>query len=529
MKQKLLHILALVVVMLVSSQAYAQKTQQTLTLGDYDNPSDMYQGDKNGAPIFYEYTNCGTQTLYTADELVSMKNSDITSITFKSNISDCYIQDYSSSLKVYLQEVDSPEFVKNASGKYEWYSVTTPIYEVDYSADFMMESTEYGYGDFEVKIDLSAKPYHYTGKNLIVTVVNNNSNQTVQNIFFYCQPVDSKIRTLSFASDKIDFDTNQKNDNIVNPLGNEQLTKQAPVAKFTYQETSTPEPPAPGPHELSIGDYYNTNLKFDGFNDDITPIVFNYCHSGSQTIYTAEELKEMKGKDITKIAFRMYNEFLSDYTFNSKLYIQEISDSKFNFNTTEQAYEWFDYNKSIKAESHQTVTLDTYCSDDELIFNLSEFPFSYDGNALLLTIINDVETCLDTSNGYISFYYYEPATRQSYKYGSDNDDFLTYITTNKYMNGGNDPEATPVVKFTYDDKFYTGAKDAVAAQKHSVTTTAGAVVLNLSENDLVEIFDISGKVVVAKNFMEGYNTVDMQNGIYIVKIGNEVHKVCVIN
>lgn len=215
---------------------------KTLSVGtdDFENyDAEMYDGSNwYNAPIIPTYNNSGTQILYTAEELAAMANSNISSLKFKFYAEDYSFEEYSSSLKVWLEEREEASFAKNADEKYLWFAIDTnnPMADFTYTENFSdyLYSGEPGY----LEIDLSQNPFLYTGKNLVITFANS-SERFVDGmaVCFYSYNPGSPSRLLTFTSDSMDFFANQEEDLVVNTTGGETSQSDLPIVEFTYEKS----------------------------------------------------------------------------------------------------------------------------------------------------------------------------------------------------------------------------------------------------------------------------------------------------
>ena len=547
MKKRFFNLIALFMALFVSMQGYAQKEQQTLMLGEYETTDQMQVWDGfnlQNAPFIFTYSHSGSQVIYTAEQLASMKDKEITSLSFKCFTADDY-STYTSNAKLYLQEIDGNEFPRSESDNktLNWveFNEDNIVATADLNIDFMNASVNME--DVEITFDLSAKPYKYTGKSLVVTVVNDATSECPQGtIQFYWIPSkkEDPWRSLVYGSDKTDFITNQAKDITLN--GNEDKWKNAPIAKFTYQEADAPVDPTPTPSNgtITLGhfDDMDTEGSWDGFNLQNAPVIFTYAHSGSQVMYTAEQLADMKDKQITSMTFKCFNEGCYDetYTSNMKLYIQEIDEAQFPYDEVSELYSWinFDENNAVAEMEFTTSPLDAYINstDIEIKFNLST-PYVYTGKTLVVTVINDSETCIDSSNGALRFYWIDSVKEDPWKsfvFASDKITFLENQAKDNVLKGMDNEDKwknAPAVQIAYEEPTSTGICEIATADNNSVATTNGAVVVTLSNNADVQIFSITGSNVKNANLSAGTHTFAMPGGIYVVRINNNTYKVCV--
>ncbi len=186
-----------------------------VSVGDFENSEEVFEGfSQQNAPILWTYIHSGCQVLYQADDIAEMQNKQIDQIKFKFD-AECYISDYQSKLKAYIQEVDETTFTFNeVAGKYEWTPVdqSAVALEADLTYDFTSDELLGAYG-YEFVLDLSENPYQYHGKNIILTIVNDaegyiDTNDGIVSFYSYYpapQVADSPYRTLIYGSDLVPY------------------------------------------------------------------------------------------------------------------------------------------------------------------------------------------------------------------------------------------------------------------------------------------------------------------------------------
>ena len=472
MKKRLSSLLALFIALFVSMQSYAQKEQQTLMLGDYETTDQGQAWDGfnlQNAPFIFTYGHSGSQVIYTAEQLAGMKDKEITSLSFKCFTYDDYTEAYTSNAKLYLQEIDSEKFPSdpNDTKALKWveFDKNNVIASAELNIDFLTAAVNME--DVEITFDFSDKPYKYTGKSLVVTVVNDATGDYPQGtIQFYWIPSkkEDPWRSLVYGSDNTDFLTNQAKDTDLN--GNEDKWKNAPIAKFTYQEADAPVDPTPTPTNgtLTLGhfDDQEQSSAWDGFNLQNAPVVMAYEHSGSQVIYTPDQLADMKGKQITSMAFKCFSNdcYVDNYGSTMKLYLQEVDATEFYYDEVAEQYRWFDFD-----ENNVTATLEftadflsAYGEDIEVKFDLSQKPFVYTGKTIVATVINDAAfSCIEPSDGTIQFYWIDSKKGDPWKsfvFGSDKITFLENQAKDnviKPLDNEDKWKNAPAVQFTYEE------------------------------------------------------------------------------
>lgn len=493
MKQKLFLLLAVLFAGLTLSAQTA-----TLSLGGFDNASvdndsPKYDGTNfYNAPVIPTYTHSATQFVYTADELKDMTDGEISQLKFKFYSETT--EDYTSNLKVYLQESDDAAFQKDASGSnYKWFAVdlTKPAAE----STFSFSGTEIYYADGELTVDLSKSPYKYTGKNLVVTVVNEAEaflDPSQGYIAFYNYDVKG-ARLAVFASDKTDFATSMAADDLVKDDNENMVDNGLPVVQFTYEKKAEPQPTE---NKLTLGEFNNENMDeaWDGFALQNAPILFNYNHSGSQVLYLPEQLEALKGNDITSMTFALFNEGeydTSDYSSQMKLYLQEVDTVAFDKKDGE--YYWFSVDLT-KPAAEMNFTQDfTQAAADgtdiHVTFDLKDKPFKYSGKTLLVTVVNDNDTDTPTGSSGLRFRWIKNQPKDDWRtfvYGNDKSDFASKMEKGTLLNvnGSEDKwKNAPAVQFTYaENKTAFSGGAGTEADPYLISSTEDLDQLNDSTN-----------------------------------------------
>ena len=196
------------------------------------------------APMAFTYRNSGSQNLYLPEQLAEMKGKDITSISFSCFGADAfYTNDYKSKARIYVSEVETTEFYENPETGYrEWFDLdqSTLAATQELELDFL-ESSANG-ENITITFDLTANPYRYTGKTLLLTVTNESSQylETGEYVRFYW--IDWKKgdgnRSSIFVNDdpSKDFLYNLTTNKRITATENENENYNAPAVRFTYTE-----------------------------------------------------------------------------------------------------------------------------------------------------------------------------------------------------------------------------------------------------------------------------------------------------
>ena len=220
---------------------------------------------------------------------------------------------------------------------------------------------------------------------------------------------------------------------------------------------------------LSLGNYeevvagdWNEDQCYQGSWWMIAPTQFYVKHTGSQFIYTKEQLAQMAGKEIKGMSFVFYNQSsFSAIPRTINVWVKEIDDDAFAYNDEKKAYAYFDFDDAEKVltdYAFDTDFMDYYCLNGEL--NLAfDKAFAYSGDKnLLVTITFDGDETAQTSSD-IEFYYNTDAENMAMSTNSDNVTFADYHESEDwpYAKGSGytvshaTQLAQPLTQFTYQE------------------------------------------------------------------------------
>ena len=220
---------------------------------------------------------------------------------------------------------------------------------------------------------------------------------------------------------------------------------------------------------LSLGNYeevvagdWNEDQCYQGSWWMIAPTQFYVKHTGSQFIYTKEQLAQMAGKEVKGMSFVFYNQSsFSAIPRTINVWVKEIDDNAFAYNDEKKAYAYFDFDDAEKVLSDYTFDtdfVDYYCLNGEL--NLAfDKAFAYSGDKnLLVTITFDGDETAETSSD-IEFYYNTDAENMAMSTNSDNVTFADYHESEDwpYAKGSGytvshaTQLAQPLTQFTYQE------------------------------------------------------------------------------
>ena len=220
---------------------------------------------------------------------------------------------------------------------------------------------------------------------------------------------------------------------------------------------------------LSLGNYeevvagdWNEDQCYQGSWWMIAPTQFYVKHTGSQFIYTKEQLAQMAGKEVKGMSFVFYNQSsFSAIPRTINVWVKEIDDNAFAYNDEKKAYAYFDFDDAEKVLSDYTFDtdfVDYYCLNGEL--NLAfDKAFAYSGDKnLLVTLTFDGDETAETSSD-IEFYYNTDAENMAMSTNSDNVTFADYHESEDwpYAKGAGytvshaTQLAQPLTQFTYQE------------------------------------------------------------------------------
>ncbi len=188
------------------------QTEGSLELGKVKKAGENYYdgGANYSAPMNFYYKHSGAQIIYTATDLKQIADLTtdnevkITELEFP--FWATFYTEFKRNVKMILQESDATEFVKDQEKKkYKYFEFDKN--DVAYTGTF--EYT-YEYANNEggvLKLTLN-KPFNYTGKSIIVTVMADDDEATgttdgAMDVPFY--PNENKKRAMSFCNDNKSF------------------------------------------------------------------------------------------------------------------------------------------------------------------------------------------------------------------------------------------------------------------------------------------------------------------------------------
>lgn len=252
--------------------------------------------------------------------------------------------------------------------------------------------------------------------------------------------------------------------------------------------------------ELEVGDYAGATAQIEGSYWDAAPTTFYVAHTGSQMIYTADDLsafsEEKQNIKITKLTYRFANNnSFYDIERDVKIYLQEIDATEFA--SVDGKKQFFDFDETSPVYDSQEMyeMLLTYGDDGEMEFDLSNNPFTINpGKGLLVTAIFDA---LDDSNcnesSFDMAFYTTGIRNRAMTFTNNTVSFLDYKDTEDFpdataMLGCGTSIELPVTKisYTYQEVIPTAITD-----------------INIDNAGNGAYYDVMGRVLDGSNLPAG--------------------------
>lgn len=287
---------------------------------------------------------------------------------------------------------------------------------------------------------------------------------------------------------------------------------------------------------LSVGGYEeacdeNNSERFVGSNWYNAPIIPTYKHSGVQMLYTADELAEMADSEINSLKFKFYCETYVSYSSNITVFLQETDATEFEYAESSESRKWFAFDKEnpTAATTFERDFYELYYLDGELEISLAEKPFAYSGKNLVVTVVNESEDYINSSDGAIAFYCYTANTARNANFSHDTVTFFENLDKDGYVNSSSDHEfmskELPVVQFGYKPREHDGIRMNHRAESNVARGSIGSIVLELANDAKVDVFNMSGQAIASVNGKNGNSAIAVPAGLYLVRIGDAVQKI----
>lgn len=205
---------------------------------------------------------------------------------------------------------------------------------------------------------------------------------------------------------------------------------------------------------LDFGNFENPANSYTGTATEEAPVIFGNKHSAVQMIIPADDLQSIKGKDLTKLTFKYASTATAGaYNITVRVYLTETNNNEFT--ETDDFYHWGGYFWWGTPYMTTEYKAEFKSGDGTFSIDLKDKPFPYQGQSILLTIVNDSETAVPG----IRFYCQPKSSDQTVRaltFGSD----TQTIDEAFRSNGNTDIHKTeygsmlhelPVIRFAYGE------------------------------------------------------------------------------
>lgn len=214
-----------------------------------------------------------------------------------------------------------------------------------------------------------------------------------------------------------------------------------------------------------------------GYSWAAAPTNFSHNNTGSQIIYTKEQLAKMAGKAISQINFVFHNESAyEEYPRTVNVWVKEIDDDAFAYDDRAGEYKFFEYADGTLAITDYAYAGELYNyagGNGELELTFDK-PLNYSGEKnLLVTLTFEGDNCCNTSD--FNFYCNNEVKNKAITYFNDNYTFGDYAETEDwpYVNTDCvDELEQPVTRFFFTDPVWDGIHGASANRHDTADTTA---------------------------------------------------------
>ncbi len=264
---------------------------------------------------------------------------------------------------------------------------------------------------------------------------------------------------------------------------------------------------------LYVGDYEDATELVEGSYFATSPTNFYLAHTGSQLIYTAQELEEMvndadkENVKITKLSYRFYNEGAYDEILRNVKVFAQTSDAT-QFYQIEGNKKFFEFGPTtpVLETVYEAALYETAGDEGEIELDFANNPIELEaGKGLILTIVFDADDDDNCTEGSLVWFYSTGISGQVMTYTNNNISFVDYALEGQFPDAnatlgcGTNVEL-PVTKIDYS---YTSANpmaiDELPADASSNNTYYNLSGQKLDGNDLpTGIYIHNGKKFIAK-------------------------------
>ena len=256
---------------------------------------------------------------------------------------------------------------------------------------------------------------------------------------------------------------------------------------------------------IEVGDFYNTDVVYDGSFWDCAPTTHYVAHTGAQMIYTGAELADLQGKknvNITKLMFRLQNNgAYQDIYRNVKIYMQATDASEFA--VVKEVKQFFTFDELVYEGVEEFSMLDFFYEDQIMEFVL-DTPFSLPaGKNLVVTMVYDAEDDNGTDGTDLAPFYTSGIRSQVMTYTANTVSFVDFAQGNDFPDatamlgcGTNVELPVTVIEYTYNQSTSVQEIKAATAESNVYYNLMGQ---KFDGNDLpAGIYIHNGQKVIVK-------------------------------
>ena len=256
---------------------------------------------------------------------------------------------------------------------------------------------------------------------------------------------------------------------------------------------------------IEVGDFYNTDVVYDGSFWDCAPTTYYVAHTGAQMIYTGAELADLQGKknvNITKLMFRLQNNgAYQDIYRNVKIYMQATDASEFA--VVKEVKQFFTFDELVYEGVEEFSMLDFFYEDQIMEFVL-DTPFSLPaGKNLVVTMVYDAEDDNGTDGTDLAPFYTSGIRSQVMTYTANTVSFVDFAQGNDFPDatamlgcGTNVELPVTVIEYTYNQSTSVQEIKAATAESNVYYNLMGQ---KFDGNDLpAGIYIHNGQKVIVK-------------------------------
>lgn len=265
--------------------------------------------------------------------------------------------------------------------------------------------------------------------------------------------------------------------------------------------------------QMEVGDFEGATETVIASYFDVAPTNFYLAHTGSQMIYTANDLADLVTDDtktnvnITKLTYRYFNEGAwDDITRDIKFFIQPLEETEFQVVEGVKYFFNFDTTSPVVEFEATYMLLDNYGDDGLLEIDLANAPFKVTpGKGLLVTAVFDAQDDDNCTNGSDVTFYSTGLRYRAMTYTHNNIGFLDYTQSSDFPRatsilgcGTNIELPVTLIDYTYEEAEPSSIKE-IAIENNEDGAYYNLMGQKLDGNNLpAGIYIHNGKKYIAK-------------------------------